>query len=138
MGYFLAKTQYNTLTEKNENKKVTRLSLMDGILYGEIEQRIFEELTPFASDKNVFIADIKRYTIQDLISNYGDTFFRIQIIYKILDEKSGKEAETKHYYLVSSDDMTDAQAQLKEYLKGSLGDWEFGKIETTKIVDVFV
>lgn len=138
MGYFLVKTQYNATAENGKEGKVTRLSLIDGILYGEIEQRIFEELTPFANDKNVFIADIKRYTIQDLISNYGDTYFRIQIIYTILDEKSGKEAETKHYYLVSSDDMTDAQAQLKEYLKGSLGDWEFGKIETTKIVDVFV
>lgn len=136
MAFFKVKASYNTRKENGEIGKVTREYLVDGILYGEVEARIVEELKPFVSDGEIFQV-ITRYPLKETIFNGGDKYFRIQLIYTIADEKTSKEKEVKEFALVQADEIAGAQLNLLEYMKGSLSDYKIGKVEATKIEDVF-
>lgn len=137
MAFFKVKASFNSENEKGKIKKVTREYLVDGILYGEVEERIVKELTPFVRGGDGIFQVITRYPLKETVFDGGDKYFRIQLIYTTIDEKTEKEKETKEFALVQADDIASAQLALLEHMKGSICDYKIGKVEATKIVDVF-
>jgi len=135
MAFFKVKASYNATKENGKVDKITREFLVDGILYGEVESRIVKEISPFVHDGEIFQV-ITRYPLQETIFNGGDKYFRIQLIYSTTDDK-GKEKETKTFALVQADEIAGAQLNLIEFMKDSIMDYKIGKVEATKIEEVY-
>lgn len=55
----------------------------------------------------------------------------------MLDEKSGKEKETKTTVLVQADSLQEAKDRLVESMKGTQADYIIKKVEETEIMDVY-
>ena len=104
MAFFKVKASFNSENEKGKIEKVTREYLVDGILYGEVEERIVKELTPFVRGGDGIFQVITRYPLKETVFNGGDKYFRIQLIYTTIDEKTGKEKEEKYPTLVQAND----------------------------------
>lgn len=136
MAFFKVKASYNATKENGKVTKTTREFLVDGILYGEVEKRAMEEMIPFSKDGDIMLV-ISRYPLKETVFNGGDKYFRIQLIYEILDEKTGNVKEEKYPTLVQANDIAEAQLNLIEHMKGSLADYKFGKVEATKIEEVY-
>lgn len=60
-------------------------------------------------------------------------YFKVTIAYLEMNEKTGKEKETKIEYFVQSVDLTSAMNAVKESMKGVLSEWKFAGSKEVKI-----
>lgn len=60
-------------------------------------------------------------------------YFKVTIAYLEMNEKTGKEKETKSDYFVESEDLPSAMKAVEDSLKGVLSDWKFAGSRELKI-----
>lgn len=136
-NWFVCKISYDKIQENGATKKVTEPYLVDALSFTEAEARIIKEIRPFISGE-FMIADISRYKLNELFFEpSGDRYFKAQVAFITLDEKTGSEKETKVNMLIQATELQEAKDTLSERMKGTLADWKLCKIEETKIMDVF-
>lgn len=137
MNYLETKIKYEKTLEEGKIIKVSEQYLVDALSFTEAEKRINEEMKPFISGE--FIVDtIKRAKINELFpSESGDKWFKSKVFFVSIDEEKGVEKKTPCTMYVQANDIKEAEANLKEGMKGTLADYEIASITETKILDVF-
>ena len=136
-NYFLTKVKYEKIGEDGANKKSSEINLVDALSFSEAEERIVEEMKPFISG-NFSVESIKREKISEIFWNEdGDKWFKAKVFFITLDEDKGVEKETGTVMYVQANDINDAENQLQLGIKGTMADYRIGKIEETKVQDVF-
>lgn len=120
-------------------KKVTDAYLVDALSFAEAENRFIEEMAPYMSGEYE-VTDIKKAKIAELFeSNDGlaDRWFKARVAFITLDEKTGAEKRLRQTIMVQAVDLRDAQKNLDEGMKGTLGEWVCESLAETKIMDVY-
>ena len=136
-NYFLVGIKYEKTAQEGKIQKVSEQHLVDALSFTEAEERINKEMKPFISGE--FVVDtIKRAKINELFSNeFGDKWFKSKVFFVSLDEERGVEKRTGVTMLVQANDIKEAEANLKEGMKGTMANYEIASITETKILDVF-
>ena len=138
--WFECKVKYEKTMENGLQKKVNEPYLVDALNFTEAERRIIEEITPFMTGP-FEVSDIKRARYAELLEAPGDDtadrFFRAQLVFITLDEKSGKEKKSSHNVLIQAGDLRDAIKRLDQGMKGSMLDYTTASITETAIMAVY-
>lgn len=131
--------KYDKTMENGLIKKVTDAYLVDALSFAEAENRFIEEMAPYMSGEYE-VTDIKKAKIAELFeSNDGlaDRWFKARVAFITLDEKTGAEKRLRQTIMVQAVDLRDAQKNLDEGMKGTLGEWVCESLAETKIMDVY-
>lgn len=122
---------------KHPKKNVTERYMFDGVSFTEVEARAVDELKPFFD--NFLISNIKPMRISELFRSVEDTdlIFKMKVNFITINEKKGKEIKQAAYMYVEANDTKDAEARLKEGMKGTMADWKLESVAETKIMDIF-
>lgn len=135
--WFESKIRYEKTMTDGMNKKVTELYLFDALSFTEAEARTIEELTPFITGEFTVTAISRAAYSEVFMHDSGDRWFKCRIAFIMLDEKSGKERETKTTVLVQADSLQEAKDRLVDGMKGTQADYIIKKVEETEIMDVY-
>lgn len=135
--WFESKIRYEKTMTDGMNKKVTELYLLDALSFTEAEARTIEELTPFITGEFTVTAISRAAYSEVFMHDSGDRWFKCRIAFIMLDEKSGKERETKTTVLVQADSLQEAKDRLVDGMKGTQADYIIKKVEETEIMDVY-
>ena len=138
-NWFECKVRYEKVMENGMNKKVTEPYLVDALSFTEAEARIIEEVSPYISGEFT-VSDIKRANYTELFSSdeeAADRWFKVNLLFITLDEKSGSEKKTASYVLVKAADLRDAVKKLDEGMKGTMVDYVIASVAETPIMDVY-
>ena len=141
-SWFQCKTHYTKSIENGKEKKVNEIHLVDAILWGEAEERIIKELTPFVREgSTLYIDDIARFNIDGIIekdaTEADDRYYKVVQAFVVIDEDSGDEKRNNYKYLVRASDTERAQRIIEDFNKDSIGDWIIVSIQETQIMDVY-
>lgn len=136
-NWFECKVTYEKVLENGMQKKVTEPYLVDALSFTEAEARIIEELKPYISGEFT-ISDIKRAKLNELFFNdNGDRYYKVKVMFKTLDEKSGTEKKTAAQMLAQASSLNEALAVVEKGMAGTLADYNSVSIAETLIMDVF-
>ena len=137
--WFECKIRYEKVMENGMQKKVMEPYLVDALSFTEAEARIIEEMTPFISGEFT-VSDIKRANYSELFPSEeeaADRWFKCELVFITLDEKSGAEKKTSTQVLVQAADLRDAVKKLDEGMKGTMADYQIASVAETAIMDVY-
>lgn len=135
--WFLCKVSYNKELEDGTVKKLKDTYLTDAMTLTDAEARMYEEVgNTIQGEFDVSAAN--RINFIDVFT-YPDTqyYFRCKVRYVTIDEKKGKEKETKNLILIGANDLKDAYDRLTNELKTMLVPYEIIEIVKTPILEVF-
>lgn len=141
-SWFQCRTHYNKSMENGKERKVSEVYLVDAILWGEAEERITKELTPFVREgSTLYIDDIARFSIDSIIekdaTEADDRYYKVVQAFVVIDEDTGDEKRNNYKYLVRASDTDRAQRIIEDFNKDSMGDWIIVSIQETPIMDVY-
>ena len=137
LNYFLVGIKYEKTAEEGKIVKVSEQHLVDALSFTEAEARIIKEMKPFISGEFI-VATINRAKVNELFpSELGDKWFKCKVFFISLHEEKGVEKRTACNMYVQANDIKEAEANLKEGMKGTMADYEIASITETKILDVF-
>ena len=131
--------KYDKTMENGLIKKVTDAYLVDALSFAEAENRFIEEMAPYMSGEYE-VTDIKKAKIAELFESndsLADRWFKARVAFITLDEKTGAEKRLRQTIMVQSVDLRDAQKNLDEGMKSTLGEWVCESLAETKIMDVY-
>ena len=135
--WFECKVRYDKMKENGSVKKVTEPYLVDALSFTEAEARITEEIRPFMSGE-FSIPAIKKTNFAEVFrDNASDKWWLVKYNIITIDEKSGKERKSAVNVIVQADTHQGATDNFNNGMKGTLADYEIGKVKETNIMDVF-
>lgn len=130
--------RYERTMENGMTKKVTELYLVDALSFAEAEGRITNEMEPYISGE-FDVVTIKRTNISEIVEGLStaDKWFKANLMYITIDEKTGKEKKQAVHFIVRASDINNAHICVVEHMKGSVMDYEIATLDETKIMDLF-
>lgn len=138
-NWYEVSIRYEKTMGDGKVKKVTEKYLCDALSLTESEARIIEEMTPFISGEfHVKSSKCAKYS-EVFASNdeADDMWFKCNLSYVTLDEKSGTERKTSANVLVQACDLRMAVKNLDEAMKGTMADYIIDSVADSKIMDVY-
>ena len=67
----------------------------------------------------------------------ADKWYKVKVVFIVIDEKSGKEKKIGRICLVKASSSEDATKRLHEGMKGTMADYKIHTITETQYEDVF-
>ena len=138
--WFTVKIQYHKEKEGGKIQKVTEEYLFDALTYGEVEQRVMQELAEnLRFEFNlVNIAKTQVHEIFCFETPENAYWFKCKVQFSTLEESSGKEKKVQQYMLILATSVADAYQKLYPALEeNGFKIFEITAIQQTKITDVF-
>lgn len=138
MIWFECKISYEKIMENGVQRKVTEPYLVDALSHAEAEARIIEEIQPYISGEFT-VTSVRRAKYAEIFpSNESDYWWRANISFITLDEKSGAERKTNVAMLTQGDTIEDAIETLHEGMKGTMADYHISGMKESNILDIFI
>ncbi len=137
--YIESNVKYERQAEDGLLKKVTERYIVDAISFSEAENRLLEEVGPFAAGE-VIVNDMKRVQYMELFETTdesADKFFKVRISILYVDEETGKERRQTANLLVQASDIPNSLERMREAMKGYMLDFDIVNVADTKIMDVY-
>ncbi|MDD6496403.1 MAG: DUF4494 domain-containing protein [Prevotella stercorea] len=160
--YFEVGVRYNRTNEKGIQVKVTEQYLVDAMSFTEAETRITAEVAQYSTSGDFKVMTIKRSQISEIaIDKFGlasevaaeakkitgenehansdvDRFYKVKVNWINIDEKTLKEKRTPQYFLVAAGSLDAAHYVIRQYLHGTVNDYDVATVDESKIVDVII
>lgn len=134
--YFLVTAKYDKMMDNGLVKKVKDQYLFDALSFVEAETRAIEELSPFISGD--FTVDaIKKARISEIFTSDADRFYRVNVGFIVIDEKTGIEKRNTNAILVQASDFDDAVNSFMKGMSGTMADFEIIGVTETPILEYF-
>lgn len=136
--WFSVRVCYDSQNEKGMMVKTKEVYLVDALSFTEAEARIIGEVTPYA-ESGLMVTAMK---IEDIAEIFNDDiqdgkWYRVKVMFKTINEKSGKEKKESHSYIVIGHSTEDASTRLNTRMKGTMVDYEIHTVSETQYMDVF-
>lgn len=137
--WFSVKVVYDKTQPNGTKKKQKESYLVDALSFTEAEARVTNELAPYI-DGDFKVTAMKLENISEVFNNNllpDGYWFKANVAYISLDEKSGKEKETTSVKLILAANTDDALAHLHDRMKGTLSEYKVKQLMQTAYVDLF-
>ena len=135
-NWFECRVSYDKVQENGAIKRITEAYVVDAMNFTEAEKRITKEMQPFISGEFT-VSTVRRRNYEAVIEGEYDLYYRVKIIVTTIDEKTAAEKRTNMFLLVAANDLVDAVAYAKDWLRGTMLDYKFHTVTETAILDVF-
>lgn len=133
--YYEGKIKYNNAV----GDTIKEDYIIDGCeLHGEAETALYQHISNYGFDESDVLS-VKRTKIMEFVNNTKsdeDYIYYATIASIFLDEKTGKEKETRYIVAVYANDIDSATKYVNEYMKQRMEDLKLICIKRTKIVEV--
>ena len=125
--------------ENGKEKKISEKYLVDSLSVTEAEARIIEEMTPFISGEFEVksVSDTKYSAVVPSENEADDIWYKINLSYLTLDEKTGMDKRVSDLMLFQASDIRKAIEYFDLYMKGTMADYIIDGVSDSKIVDVY-
>ena len=138
MNWFECKVSSEKMMENGMVKKVTESYLVDALSHAEAEARIITELEPYIRGEFI-VTSVRRVKYAEVFQNSElDYWWRANVSFITLDERSGAEKRTNVAMLVGGNTIEDAIDTLHGEMKGTMADYRITGIKESNIWDIFV
>lgn len=138
MNWFECKVSFEKMMENGTVKKVTEPYLVDALSHAEAEARIIEEIQPYIRGEFT-VTSVRRAKYAEIFSNdTSDYWWRANISFITLDERSGAEKRINVAMLSGGDTIEDAIKTLHEGMKGTMADYHISGMKESNILDIFI
>lgn len=130
---------YEKMMEDGLQKKVKEIYVVDGLSFGEAEERITKEMSSYISGE-FEVYNINPAVYKEVVFSEDDTadrWYKCRLQFITIDERTEKEKRTNVYYLIQAGTFEQARKSVDEFMGGTMIDYVIAKIEETKIMDVF-
>lgn len=136
-NWFECKVKYDQLDEYGKESPVSESYMIDALTFTEAESRLIK-LVDGEIPSEFAVTGIAKAKLSEVVpSESTDYWYKCKVIFKDIDEKSGKEKSSANQILVAADDFNSALRNLEKSLEGTLIPWEVQQISLTKVADVF-
>lgn len=139
-SFFICVYAYEKTQDDGRVKKVKEQYVVDALSFTEAEARIVENMQPYCPGETE-VVDISKAPFGEIFftdDEKADKYYKVKANFIDIDEKSGKEKKTAHYYLVQGTSTQNAQHNFDEGMGKTMIDYEVGAVVETKIMDVFL
>lgn len=137
--WYETKVRYEKIMEDGLQKKVVETNVVDAMSFTEAEKRTNEEVGAYISGEFSIIAEkiasYREVLFSDNVSD--DKWYKAKLQFITLDEKTGREKRSTVYYLVQAHNIDNAKKYIKEFMDGTMTDYEIMAISDTPIMDVY-
>lgn len=113
--------------------------LVDAMTFTEAEARMIEEMNASCiEDFSVEAVRKSGYEDECFTHCETDNYYKVKVLYTIVDEETSKPTRTKVYYLVQADSIASAVRYAQQMIKDSVHDTRITEVSETDIVDVIM
>jgi hypothetical protein len=134
--WYLCQIRYQKQDNAGAIATINEVHLIDSVSFTEAEARAHKQIVTGASDFSVM--SINRMRLAELFGyEEGEKWFKVKVVYHLINERSGKEKKVVNYMLVNADGIEQALERIVESLSTTLVSWEITDINLTPILDVF-
>lgn len=119
-------------TEKEKSERY----IADCLTFAEAEQKGMEAYSADNTDGDVVA--VKRSNVKEIVNENEEKqhYFKATIVDTFTDDKTEKEKELRYYVLIRADDLSEATAKAKEYMRQGLQDMRLDGIVKTNILEL--
>ena len=128
------------IVDKNGNDKtlVSRYIIENAELFGEVENKLYEE---FGNETGFEVATIKISKLKEIINEapQGETEYKIYfatIIDRFYDADKDETTETQYVVALHAHDINEAHQAIDQYMKQGMEDMELVGLKCTKYLEV--
>ncbi|MGN0069422.1 MAG: DUF4494 domain-containing protein [Prevotella sp.] len=131
--------RYERLMEDGSQKKVSETYVVDALSFGEAEEAITREMSPYISGefevKNITPAAFGEVFFSE--NDNDDRWYKAKLSFITIDEKTEKEKRSSVSYLVQAATFNGAVKNVETVMSGTMIDYVIANISETKIMDVY-
>ena len=135
--WFTVKVKYTKQLDNGTFKRVSEQYLLSAMSFTDAEARTYEEIGSLV--RGEFIIDaITKTELHDIFGFDGqESWYLVRVQYDSVDVDSEKSKKVLNKFLVSAENIDQAQKNIKESLSGLMVDYQITSITESAIQDVF-
>ena len=136
-NWFTVKVKYTKQLDNGTFKRVSEQYLLSAMSFTDAEARTYEEIGSLV--RGEFIIDaITKTELHDIFGFDGqESWYLVRVQYDSVDVDSEKSKKVLNKFLVSAENIDQAQKNIKESLSGLMVDYQITSITESAIQDVF-
>ena len=134
--YYEITDRVKRVKDDGTKKEVNERYITDCLTFAEAEQKGIEAYLDYSPDGDVVA--VKRSNVKEIVNENEDKqyYFKATIVDTFIDDKTEKEKELRYYVLIRADDLSEATAKAKEYMRQGLQDMRLDGIVKTNILEL--
>ena len=134
--YYEITDRVKRVKDDGTEKEVNERYITDCLTFAEAEQKGMEMYA--ASNTDGDVVAVKRSNVKEIVNENEEKqhYFKATIVDTFIDDKTEKEKELKYYVLIRADDISEATAKAKEYMRQGLQDMRLDGIVKTNILEL--
>lgn len=134
--YYEMTTKVTRVKDDGTEKEVSERYITDCETFAEAEQKGMEAYSADNTDGDVVA--VKRSNVKEIVNENEEKqhYFKATIVDTFIDDKTEKEKELRYYVLIRADDLSEATAKAKEYMRQGLQDMRLDGIVKTNILEL--
>lgn len=134
--YYEITDRVKRVKDDGTEKEVNERYIADCLTFAEAEQKGMEAYSADNTDGDVVA--VKRSNVKEIVNENEEKqhYFKATIVDTFIDDKTEKEKELRYYVLIRADDLSEATAKAKEYMRQGLQDMRLDGIVKTNILEL--
>ena len=134
--YYEITDRVKRVKDDGTEKEVNERYITDCLTFAEAEQKGMEMYA--ASNTDGDVVAVKRSNVKEIVNENEEKqhYFKATIVDTFIDDKTEKEKELRYYVLIRADDLSEATAKAKEYMRQGLQDMRLDGIVKTNILEL--
>lgn len=134
--YYEMTTKVSRVKDDGTEKEVTERYITDCLTFEEAERKGMETYSADNTEGDVIA--IKRSNVREIVNENEEKqhYFKATIVDTFTDDKTEKKKELRYYVLIRADDLSEATAKAKEYMRQGLQDMRLDGIVKTNILEL--
>lgn len=139
--WFSVRVVYDKTNEQGRQTKAKEVYLIDALSFTEAEARAIGEVSPYVDKAGALkVTAMKMEELAEIFNTEdeaADRWYRVKVVFVILDEKTMKEKKKAQMCLVKGKSTEDATKRMHEGMIGSMADYVIHTVSETQYEDVF-
>ena len=134
--YYEVTDRVKRVKDDGTEKETSERYITDCLTFAEAEQKGMEMYA--ASNTDGDVVAVKRSNVKEIVNEDEEKqhYFKATIVDTFIDDKTEKEKELRYYVLIRADDISEATAKAKEYMRQGLQDMRLDGIVKTNILEL--
>lgn len=134
--YYEITDRVKRVKDDGTEKEVNERYITDCLTFAEAEQKGMEAYSADNTDGDVVA--VKRSNVREIVNENEEKqhYFKATIVDTFIDDNTEKEKELRYYVLIRADDISEATAKAKEYMRQGLQDMRLDGIVKTNILEL--
>ena len=137
-NYFESKVRIEKMQEDGTTAKINEMFVIDAMSFSEVEARVIKYVTMYNSGEFEVLTEVRAKYKEIFFSDKDaeEKYYRAQVSFITLDEKSGREKRSKNTYLVQGSSIESARKNIDEVMAGSMVDYVIESLAESAVVDI--